>query len=160
LGLKEIKMSEFAAASEEDLFQPTTDDRYIVLKQWWERHCKSFSEWYLTRLDEKTREELLLAACPDMPREIAATREVAGIEIKATDVLLPELTLEGLNTEGGKLLCLFFTRRCVEPDLCFHADIKFLEGLRKKNTLPSFSNGTLEGMDTVSWVLIHSTAPS
>lgn len=38
----------------------------------------------------------------------------AGDELKATDLLLPELTKAGMLAGGGRCLVLFFTRRSVE----------------------------------------------
>jgi hypothetical protein len=141
--------SSSTVALDDSMFEPSNEDKYVVLRQWWEKHCKSFTEWYLN-LDAAKKEETLLKASPDMPKDTAGTREASGETLKASDVLLPELNLQALTAEGGKLLALFFTRRCVSQDLCFHADVMFLNGLLKSNNLPLFSNGALKDMDTVS----------
>ena len=62
----------------------------------------------------------------------------------------PELAEEALCAAGGKVLILFFTRRLVAPDLCFHADMKLLKDLRAVGALPSFSDPSLplSQMDT------------
>lgn len=125
--------------------------KYLALSSWWDRHNKSFSTWYLT-LPAAVQEALLLNACPDMPRSTPGSREMLGIPLVATDMLLPELSLEALMTGGGKLLVLLLARRLVTTDGCLTADIKLLEECYKRGHLPvCYTPETVEllnGLDT------------
>lgn len=123
------------------------EDRFSVLKNWWERHNKVFSTWYLEMSPEERR-SCLLKASPDLPRYTPGSREAAGQALKATDMILPELSEEALLASGGKLLVLLFARRLVSPDLCFHADIMLLNQQYNKKVLPIFSNNALKEIDT------------
>jgi hypothetical protein len=60
---------------------------------------------------------------------------LAGEKLAASDVLLPELSLEGLLGAEGKLLVLFFARRCqqvhihiceyiyMHKEVCMHGSV-------------------------------------
>jgi hypothetical protein len=122
----------------------TCEDKFCALQQWWQRHCKSFSEWFLN-IESSQQREIILSACPDMPEISAFARETS---LTATDVLLPEFSLEGMLASNGRLLVLFLTRRLTPPDLCWKEDIKLLDDLRSRGSLPSFSRGQLSQFDT------------
>lgn len=117
----------------------------MVLKNYWERNNASISKWWLSRPEEEKVYYLKLA-CPDLPKTTIKKR-VEGEEDRAplrpTDALLPELAEEALCAAGGKVLILFFTRRLVSSDLCFHADMKLLKDLRAAGALPDFSDPSL-----------------
>lgn len=122
----------------------TPEDKLSALQQWWQRHCKSFSEWYLS-IDYIHQKEIILSVCPDIPEMSSFSRE--GVA-KPTDVLLPEFSLEGLLNSNGRLLILFLTRRLTPLDLCWREDVKLLDDLRARHILPSFSRGELSRLDT------------
>lgn len=122
----------------------TCEDKFCALQQWWQRHCKSFSEWFLT-ISAIQQRELILLACPDIPEVSSFSRQS---NITASDVLLPEFSLEGMLASSGRLLVLFFTRRLTSSDLCWRDDVKLLDDLRVRGSLPSFSRDQLSLMDT------------
>lgn len=121
--------------------------RASALRDWWVRHNKSFGIWFLSLTDEERR-VCIIAASPDIPETTAATREANGEILFATDMILPELSLEALLAQGGKLLILLFARRLVALDSGFQQDINFLNGKYKRNSLPSYSAGRLRDLDT------------
>ena len=130
----------------------TCEDKYIAMSEWWKRHCKSFSEWFLSLSAEKQK-ELLIKACPDIPLTSVHTRmkEAAGdssIEIQTTDIILPELALEPLLKCSGRIFIIFMTRRCVSETRCQLDDSVFLTDLFEKGQLPSFSQGAFASLDT------------
>jgi hypothetical protein len=130
-----------------DETESTTEVRYVALQLWWERHGAKFCNWFST-LSTTQRESILRDASPDMPRQPPANREKSGLRLSATDVILPELTLDGLLGQDGKLLFLFMTRRCLSADRCFQADVKLLTTIFKRGGLPVFSGEQLKNMDT------------
>lgn len=123
-------------------------DQHEALRSWWLRHCKEFSTWFLTSSEEERR-AVLLEASPDMAPTTAATRQAAGEKLRVTDLLLPELNLEGLLAADGKLGVLFCTKRCVSKDRCAAADYSILNGLLRRQSLPRFDQGAFDGMGTV-----------
>lgn len=122
----------------------TPEDKLLALSQWWQRHCKVFTTWYLSLSSEKQR-ELLLKAVPDMPE--TSVHERQG-QVQATDLILPEFSLDGMLSTNGRIFILFMTRRMVGSDLCMQEDIRLLNDLYANKKLPSFSNNALEQMDT------------
>jgi hypothetical protein len=134
-----------------NLSAPTTDFdllplQYRALKQWWERHCRSVSTWFIAlSMDDKVR--ILSRASPDIPKELPTVRKQSGIELKPTDIILPELSLDGLLACNGMILILLITRRCAATDYSIGADLKFLNELYKANSLPSFTT-SLKHLDT------------
>ena len=124
-----------------------TEDRHAALQLWWERNSSTMSDWF-TALSTESQIGYLRKASPDMPTQTAASRELAGEKINASDVLLPELTLDGLLGADGKLLPLFFSRRCQQQDRCYFADIQLLNAMFARGAMPLFSNGVLKDMDT------------
>jgi hypothetical protein len=68
--------------------------------------------------------------------------------LTASDVLLPEITIDGLLGANGKLLSLFFKRRCQQNDRCYFSDIQLLNAMFARDAMPLFSRGALDGMDT------------
>jgi hypothetical protein len=124
----------------------TTEDKMIALSQWWQRHCKLFSEWYL-KLSTNRQRELLLTAVPDMPEQSASSRS-EGQTVKPTDLILPEFSLEGMLSTQGRLFIVFIMRRLTSLDRGMQEDLKYLNGLLVSKRLPSFSNNSLENMDT------------
>ena len=95
-----------------------TETEIVALKAWWERNCKPFSEWFL-KLEEPAKLAVLRKGCPDMPAVSSATRAKQGAELKATDMLLPELSEDALLARGGQITVLFITRRLMDKGLCF-----------------------------------------
>lgn len=126
----------------------TVEDKCSALQQWWQRHCKSFSEWYLS-LDEDQQRAIIKKACPDMQEQSAFSRQhINPSLVQASDVILPEFSLEGMLASKGRIFTLFMTRRLTPIDLCMKEDIRMLTDLFLRKALPSFSNNALEKMDT------------
>lgn len=124
-----------------------TEDRHVALQRWWERNSSNMSKWF----ESLTRDEQVIQlrkASPDIPTRIAGTRELEGQQLSASDVLLPELTIDGLLGVNGKLLSLFFMRRCQQADRCYFADLQLLNAMFARNAMPLFSQGALDQMDT------------
>lgn len=126
---------------------PTSEDEMRVMEVWWGKNCKPFSEWFLKRSDAD-RLALLRKGCPDIPAISAATRSARGESLKATDMLLPELSEDALMEVGGRICVLFITRR-MSAGLCIPSDVKMLQDLSKINQLPLFNTGSVvKSMDT------------
>ena len=123
-----------------------TETEIVALKAWWERNCKPFSEWFL-KLEEPAKLAVLRKGCPDMPAVSSATRAKQGAELKATDMLLPELSEDALLARGGQITVLFITRRLMDKSLCFPSDAKLLNDLYKLGRLPAFGK-SLAHLDT------------
>jgi hypothetical protein len=83
-----------------------------------------------------------------MPERTPGSREAAGDKLKATDMILPEISQEALLSSGGKLLTLFFARRLTAQDYCFRGDILLLYQQFKEGRMPLFSNNNLAELDT------------
>lgn len=118
-------------------------EKYNVLVNWWRESCQSFSLFFLFKSSEQRR-EFLLKCSPDMPLEAAATRERKGEQVNATDLIVPELFLEGLDAGDGRCLILFITRRLASPDTGLENDLTLLRSLQQKGVMPTFSNGSLD----------------
>ena len=116
----------------------TVEDETTAIRSWWNRNCKPFSEWFL-KLDVDDRLALIRKSCPDIPKLNAQARQAAGETLKATDVLLPELTEDALMRAGGRISLLFITRRCTS--ICIDVDLKLLRQLENRKNLPIFSMG-------------------
>lgn len=134
------------------LSDATCEDKYIAMAEWWKRHCKSFSEWFLALSGDKQK-ELLLKACPDMPitsvhSRMKDVKDDSAVEIQTTDIILPELALEPLLKCNGRIFIIFMTRRCVSETRCQLDDSVFLTDLFEKGQLPSFSQGAFAKLDT------------
>jgi hypothetical protein len=124
----------------------STEDRHIALQLWWERNGDTFSVWF----ESLTKENQILhlrKASPDIPTQTAGSRESEGQTLSASDVLLPELTIDGLLGANGKLMALFFKRRCLQTDRCYFADLQLLNTMFSRGEMPLFSQGALDGMD-------------
>jgi hypothetical protein len=78
--------------------------------KFWNERNKQFSTWFLLLPEEGRRAVVDEAGGPGFPEQGPS----AGAELKATDLLLPELTKAGMLAGGGRCLVLFFTRRSVE----------------------------------------------
>jgi hypothetical protein len=125
----------------------STEDRHVALQLWWDRNGSSMSKWF----ESLTKDEQIIQlrkASPDIPTQIAGTRELEGQKLNASDVLLPELTIDGLLGVNGKLLSLFFMRRCQQADRCYFADLQLLNAMFRRDAMPLFSQGALDQMDT------------
>ena len=135
----------------------STEERYLALSQWWQRHCKAFSLWFLS-LPATQQQVVLQRCCPDIPKSSgrAAARasssggaDAGGVipSLKATDIILPELSLESLLASNGRLLILFVTRICTSPSKMMREDIQFLTTLHSTSLLPSLSNNAFVSLD-------------
>ena len=116
----------------------------LALREWWHRHCKIFSEWWLVKATADEQLAILRGVCPDMPKVNSATRAAAAStgaspheELKASDTLLPEIAEDALMAAGGKLVVLLITRRLASPDCSFASDLKFLNNLKNSGALPT-----------------------
>lgn len=118
-------------------------ETYDELVKWWRDSCESFSYFYLFKSEEQ-RKDFLLKCSPDMPCHAGATRERNGERINATDLIVPELFLEGLQAGNGRCLILFLARRLASPDTGLENDLKLLRDLHNKGVMPTFSNGSLD----------------
>ena len=121
-----------------------SQSQLLALRDWWHRHSKLFSEWWLLRTSAEEQLAILRGVCPDMPKVNSATRAASASagnspqeELKASDTLLPEIAEDALMAAGGKLACLLITRRLASSDLGFTSDLKFLNNLRDAGALPS-----------------------
>ena len=133
--------------SDDIINEAMTEDKSTALQQWWIRHGDNFTTWF-TSISGEQRAAFIKDVAPDIPKELPGIRASKGETLLPTDILLPELTIDGLLGGDGKLLCLLMTRRLMPLDRCFLSDIMLLNGLMERKALPSFSHGHLEGMDT------------
>lgn len=120
-------------------------DKYNILINWWRERCQSFSLFYLFKTKEQ-RKDFILKCLPDIPLEAPATRERNGEIINSTDLIVPELFLEGLDAGDGRCLILFITRRLASPDTGLENDLNLLKSLYQKGVMPTFSNGSLDSL--------------
>lgn len=122
----------------------SSEDKYLALTQWWQRHNKIFNEWFLS-LSTESQAIVLLKGSPDLPLKSSSIRskDAVGGPLKPTDLILPELSQEALLAAGGKILVLLLTRRLQPADTCFRQDVLFLHQVKKDFGLPDFSNGNL-----------------
>ena len=127
--------------------EASTEDRHIALQLWWERNNEMMSKWF-SSLKKEDQILCLRKASPDIPTQAAGSRESAGEKLNASDVLLPELTIDGLLGANGKLLSLFFSRRCQQADRCYFADLQLLTAMFARGSMPLFSQNALTDMDT------------
>lgn len=123
------------------------EQKLTALAQWWVRHCKDFSLWYLSQTTEEQR-KLLLKIVPDLPPLSAFSRESEGSALLPSDVILPEFSQEGMLASNGRVFILFMTRRLSATDLCLSEDIRMLRNLAQRKQLPSFSNNAFVDLDT------------
>lgn len=135
------------------------ETQQIVLGQWWARHNRQFSLWWLSlgKESKDLQRYILLSAVPDMPLSPAEQSDIAtnpsDLSSKypprsLTDILLPELTQDGLLASGGQLLILLLARRLVAQDLYFYNDVMALKRLHDRGLLPSLSRNKLDDLDT------------
>ena len=135
---------------EADTPREISEDRHAALARWWLENNRPFSVWFLTTLpDDDARRKVLVEAAPSMPRRPATARDKTQEDnMTATDWLLPELSQDGLLAGGGKLLVLFFTRRCMKADdetsCCMLQDLKLLNDLNLSGLLPQLDQGALD----------------
>lgn len=126
---------------------PSVEDETQAMRSWWARNCKPFTEWFM-KLSDSDRLALLRKGCPDLPKVNSATRLQHGKALKATDMLLPEISEDALMACGGQLCVLFITRRMVTPDNMISSDIKMLRDLATVKQLPLFNTGAAKDYDT------------
>lgn len=120
----------------------------LVLKQWWSRNSKPFTDWYLG-LSTHERTLLLRKACPDIPKISPASRAKAGEKLTATDLILPELSEDALLAADGRIGTLFVDTQLSGAVDTFKSDLKLLDNLYKNGKLPVFGNHKkLEELDT------------
>lgn len=124
----------------------TAEDKLVALSNWWHRHCKTFTTWFLS-LSSLQQKQIIVKAVPDIP-ETSCHERLSQEVLKVTDLILPEFSLDGMLSTGGRIFILFMTRRLVGTDLCLQEDLRLLNELYAKKQLPSLSNGALEGLDT------------
>ena len=127
--------------------EASTEDRHIALQLWWERNNETISNWF-SSLTKDEQIMCLRKASPDIPTQTAGSRESAGEKLNASDVLLPELTIDGLLGANGKLLSLFFSRRCQQADRSYFTDLQLLTAMFARGSMPLFSKDMLKDMDT------------
>lgn len=105
-------------------------------KQWWSRHCKEFSLWFLS-LTSDIQVEIITSICPDIGIRKSLLENPSSAKI--TNLLVPELILEDLLSCDGKILILFITRRCTSKDGNWNQDLQVISGLSDAQMLPSVS---------------------
>ena len=120
-------------------------DRALAI--WWRDACKDFSLYFLTKSTQEQR-ALLITCCPAMPEVPAHIREERGEELTATDMILPELQLEGLLSKDGRGLIMMMLKRLASADVGLEADIALLRMLHANGQMPVFSNGALAKYNT------------
>jgi hypothetical protein len=125
----------------------TEIDKHNILVPWWRESCKEFGLFYLMKT-EAERRQILLSCSPDMPDEPAGTRQARDQTITATDMLLPELFMQGLQAGQGRCLILLLARRLVSPDTGLENDLKLMKSLHSRKEMPIFSGGKLDAFDT------------
>jgi hypothetical protein len=103
----------------------------------------------LMKSDEE-RKCLLLKCAPDMPETSSVSREQSNPNaiISTTDIILPELCLDGLQAGKGRCLILLLTRRLASPDIGLKTDLKLLNSQFERKVLPSFSGGAFDSLNT------------
>lgn len=122
-------------------------EKHDLLVKWWRQSCKEYSLYFLMKTEAEKR-QILLSCCPDMPDEPAGTRELRGETVTASDMLLPEMFVEGLLAGQGKCLILLLTRRLASPDTGLENDLRLMNSLHERGQMPKFSNGKLDSFDT------------
>lgn len=97
-----------------------------------------------TMLQSQKTDETLSELVHDDVQTNTDQDEVSSMIQPAATLILPDLILDSLLSCQGKLLILFFTRRCSSSDLCFQFDVKLLNDLFYSKKLPCFSNGQIK----------------
>ncbi|CAK4872320.1 unnamed protein product [Aphanomyces euteiches] len=123
----------------------TTEGDYLL--RFWDAHGATFMRWLLG-LPYAGQLSMLRNASPDIP--LAPPTE----ELKATDLLTPELTLSTLLADEGKPLVRLLCNRARFD--CAAEDLAYLKALRAKNRMPTFSGNTF---DTVALAFIDPKDP-
>ena len=117
------------------------------LQRFWAAQSRHFTAWFLA-LPSAGQLVVIRAAAPDM-REASPAE---GEPTKATDVLVPELTQNGLLSDGGRGLIRLYAQRV---DLGVGGadafDVMMLMKLHAKARMPCFAGEALNGL-ALSWV--------
>ena len=136
-------MSSFTTTSEPEGQLPVdVEVKTVALSNWWQRHNRSFSLWYLMLGETKQIETLL--QCLDMPKSTSSKDGSVSAPLKATDIIVPELVADTLNGNQGRGVIIFMTSRLVSTDLCYTEDVMALEEIRKRGRLPNFSGAAFK----------------
>jgi len=122
--------------------EATTEDIYNGLSAWWLRNCKSFSIWFIS-LSKIEQSHVILEACPDIPRNIDINHPTC-----LTDVIVPDMELEGLLKGDGKMFILFITRTLSQIDISFMEDLKRIKTISSQEYLPDLTQGSGVGYNT------------
>ena len=106
-------MSSFAGGERQEAesraeAEADTETKLRALSAFWQRHCKSFSLWFLM-LSPETQVETLLQCCSDMPRKRA---NGGGSATRPSELILPEFYA------GEPISLLLFTSHCFFPVHC------------------------------------------
>jgi hypothetical protein len=109
------------------------------LTRFWRANASAFMRWFLS-LPYAGQVSLLRNASPDMP----LSYDPKEPRPQATQLLTPELTLNALLEENGKVLLRLMNARATKADQCSRHDLLYLVSLRANGTMPTFSGDTFK----------------
>ncbi|CAI5703323.1 unnamed protein product [Peronospora effusa] len=104
------------------------------LTRFWRANASAFMRWFLA-LPYTGQVSLLRNASPDIP----VSYNCKETRPQATQLLTPELTLQGLLEENGKALLRLMNARATKREQCSRHDLLYLTSLRATDTMPTFS---------------------
>lgn len=122
--------------------QPSTDDILNGLSAWWLRNCKAFSIWFIS-MNTLEQSRVILEACPDIPKTVDINNPT-----KLTDIIVPDMELDGLLKGDGKLFILFMTRALSHMNVSFAEDLKRIKTLHNQGCLPDLTQGSAVDFST------------
>ncbi|KAF0696823.1 Aste57867_12485 [Aphanomyces stellatus] len=134
-----------ASAASTATTTPVSEGEFLC--RFWDAHGSTFMRWFLG-LPYAGQLAMIRNASPDIPLSPPLN------EIKATDLLAPELVISTLLAEEGKPLVRLLCNRARFD--CAAEDLAYLKALRAKNRMPTFSAKTF---DTVALAFIDPTDP-
>ncbi|KAH7474461.1 hypothetical protein PRNP1_013808 [Phytophthora ramorum] len=109
------------------------------LTRFWRANASAFMRWFLA-LPHAGQVSLLRNASPDIP----VAYDPKDPRPQATQLLTPELTLNALLEENGKVLLRLMNARATKGDQCSRHDLLYLVSLRANATMPTFSGETFK----------------
>ncbi|CAH0475903.1 unnamed protein product [Peronospora belbahrii] len=118
-----------------ELIKEEAPAEYVT--RFWRANASAFMHWFLA-LPYAGQVSLVRNAAPDIP----VSYDLKATQPQATQLLTPELTLEALLGENGKVLLRLMNARATKADQCSRHDLVYLTSLRAAGTMPTFSGET------------------